>query len=181
MRRKLLPIIFILTSLAALLPFAANGKVEIVVARDLQALKSLAKEKNVPILLAISQDHCPFCHRLKDEILRPMLLSGEYGDKVIIRELLIAPDETLIDFAGVKRKSRDFAAGYQVWVTPTLLFLSPDGRELSARVLGINTIEMYAYYVDDGIDQALARQRGKDPSVYVPSKEDIGFKSQPVY
>ena len=110
-----------------------------------------------------------------------MLLSGEYEDKVLIRELLIDPDETLINFSGSKQNAREFAHGYQVWVTPTLLFLSPDGREMSPRVLGINTIEMYSYYVDAGIDQALARQRGIDKTVYVPNKEDIGFNSQEVY
>lgn len=151
-----------------------SDQVKILVTQDLKSLSDTARSKNIPILLVITQDHCPFCHTVKEEILNPMRLSGEYGNKVIIREMLIDDGEVVVDFSGKRRDARDVAGDYQVWVTPTLLFLNPDGRELSARILGVNTIELYGHYVDAGIDEALGRQRGDDASIYVPTKDDIG-------
>ncbi len=166
--------------LAALLTFVIPGGspamkpegVEIDPAGDLQAAGARAGARQIPILLVVTQEHCPFCHRIKEEILRPMLISGEYEHRVMIRELLIDPGETTRDFQGRQRDAREFADDYKVWVTPTLLYLGPDGRELRPRILGINTMEMYGYYVDEGIAEAL--QRLRSGGVYIPTEEDIG-------
>ena len=40
-------------------------------------------------LLVVSQHHCPFCQKLESEILDPVMLSGQYTDKIIIVELLM--------------------------------------------------------------------------------------------
>jgi hypothetical protein len=147
---------------------------EIGLASDMQATGARAGAEQIPILLVVTQEHCPFCHRIKEEILRPMLISGEYERKVLIQELLIDPGETLRDFRGRQRTAREFADGYKVWVTPTLLYLGPDGRELRPRILGVNTLEMYGYYVDEGIDESLRRLRGGEAKSYIPTEEDIG-------
>jgi len=144
------------------------------VAGDFSRLGKTAKDKNVVILISVTQEHCPFCRKIKEEILKPMLLSGEYGDKVLIRELSIDPGETVTDFEGNERMAADFADGYQVWVTPTLLFLGPDGTEMTQRMLGVQTVEMYGYYVDQSIEQALQRLHDTDAERYRPSAEDIG-------
>ena len=166
----------ILLAVAVCIGFAEVGAagVEIDLARDMQAEGGQAGAKQVPILLVVTQEHCPFCHRVKDEILVPMLISGDYQGRVLIRELLIDPGETVRDFQGRQRDAREFAHEYKVWVTPTLLYLGPDGQELRPRILGINTMEMYGYYVDEGIDESLRRLRSGDSQPYVPSDEDIG-------
>jgi len=56
---------------------------------DLSELVASAKQKNLPILLIVSQHHCPFCVKLKEEIIYPMQISGDYEDKVIIAEILL--------------------------------------------------------------------------------------------
>jgi len=147
---------------------------DVPIARDFVRLGETAKSGGQVILLSVSQEHCAFCRKIKDEILRPMLISGSYDDRVLIRELLIDPGEQITDFAGQRRAARDFADQYKVWVTPTLLFLAPDGAELTARMLGIQTVEIYGYYVDESIDRALARLRDADAGPYVPKQEDIG-------
>jgi thioredoxin-related protein len=168
---------FLLAVLSLLLPsvcFAA--RVEI--AKDLRALAEEAKARDLVILLAVSQDHCGFCVRLKEEILRPMEISGDYVDKVVIRELLIDPWVSAIDFDGRKKPGAEIADRYRVWVTPTLLYLGPDGKELTPRMLGIQTVEMYGYYVDEAIEAALRRLRGPDSTPYVPTREDIGIEQR---
>lgn len=145
-------------------------------AKDLRALAAEAADRDVVILLAISQEHCGYCVRLKEEILQPMEVSGDYVDRVLIRELLIDRWETAIDFDGRDKRSSEISDRYKVWVTPTLLYLGPDGSELAPRMLGINTVEMYGHYVDQAIETALRRLRAPDAQPYVPTPEDIGIQ-----
>ncbi len=157
----------------ALLPFAVSA-VDMEVAHDLSDLGRMARDKQVVILISVTQEYCPYCHKIKEEILNPMLLSGEYGDKVLIRELSIDPGVAVTDFDGRPRMAEDFAYERKVWVTPTLLFLGPDGAELSPRMLGVQTVEMYGYYVDESIDHALKRLRDPASRRYQPTDRDIG-------
>ncbi len=162
----------------SILPVTGASAVEMQVARDFADLARIARDQNRVILVSVTQEFCPYCHKIKEEILKPMLLSGEYEDKVLIRELSIDPGETVIDFDGRPAMAEHFADGYKVWVTPTLLFLGPDGAELSPRMLGVQTVEMYGYYVDESIDRALQRLRDSDARAYRPSADDIGAYPQ---
>ena len=58
-------------------------------AENFAALGDRARNGHMPILLVVSQEDCPYCELLKREILEPMLVSGEYDGRVLIRELLI--------------------------------------------------------------------------------------------
>jgi thioredoxin-related protein len=102
----------------------------------------------------VSQEHCGYCERMKQEVLNPMLLSGEYDDKIVMRELLIDPGETVTDFSGQRQAADTFIHNYQVWVTPTLLFLDHRGRETAERILGINTVDYLLFYIESAIDDA---------------------------
>ena len=42
-------------------------------------------------------------------------------------------------------------------MTPTLLFLDPDGTEIVPRIVGVNTVEMFGFYLDRAIDAARER------------------------
>ena len=126
-------------------------------------------------MMMVSQAYCGFCEKLKEEILEPMMISGDYTDKVIITELLMDSYSNITGFDGKKIHPSDIATGYKVWVTPTLLFLDADGNEVHPRMLGVNTIEMYGYYIDESIDGALASIRDPDAKPYTPTAEDIGI------
>jgi thioredoxin-related protein len=151
-----------------------DPQTELPIARDLHALGLIAKEKNQPILLSLAQQDCPYCEKLKAEILRPMLISGEYEHKIMMREFLMDPWEQAVDFSGRKVAAPTVAERYKVWVTPTLLFLSPEGDELAPRILGINTVEMYSFYVDEAIDKAQNAMQSRSQETYRPTPEDIG-------
>ena len=51
----------------------------------------------------------------------------------------------------------DLASRFAARVTPTLLFLDPFGAEIAPRIVGVNTIEMFGYYVDKAIETARKR------------------------
>jgi thioredoxin-related protein len=114
-----------------------------------------------PILLLISMRGCPYCSQVKREILEPMLISGDYTDKIVFREIVLDPSATLHDFNGAMIKTSKFADRYRIDLTPTLLFLGPTGKELSERIVGINTIELFSYYVDQAIDEAVLKLKSR--------------------
>jgi thioredoxin-related protein len=155
--------------LSSLVPAA-----ELVVVEDFAALGKLAENRKLVVLVSVTQEYCPYCHKIKEEILQPMLLNRDYDDKVLIRELSIDPGVSVTDFRGRQRMAGSMADDYKVWVTLTLLFLGPDGTELTPRMLGVQTVEMYGYYVDESIDQALRRLRDPQAPDYRPTSRDIG-------
>ena len=130
-----------------------SGKV-IPEATDLKALADLARKHQLPIMLMVSQDHCPYCVLLKNDILNPMMISGDYVDRVIMAELIIDLGGTITDFDGKTVHPRDVAVRYNSTFSPTLLFLDANGRQVRKRMVGVNTIEMYGFYVDESIDAA---------------------------
>jgi thioredoxin-related protein len=118
------------------------------------ALGDRARTGRLPILLLISRSDCPYCELLKHEILRPMLISGDYDGRVLIRELLIDSELPVRDFDGRAVVPDALAKRYRARLTPTVLFLDDRGRELAERIIGINTVDFYGYYLDAAIDEA---------------------------
>ena len=131
---------------------------------NLQADGELAKSRSIPLLIMFSQADCPFCHTLTEEILEPMLISGDYTDRVLIRELMIDDSRDLIDFSGKPIDPRAVFSRYLLYVTPSILLLDNQGNELAERQIGINTVDYYGYYLDQAIDHALSKVRSHTQS-----------------
>ncbi len=136
-----------------------SAEVEVPVAEDLQQDGEGARTDRLPILLAFSAIECSYCDDLEEEFLEPMLLSGDYADKVIIRKLVLDNGSRVRDFSGRSQEAADLAHAFRVFVTPTILFVDADGRELAERMIGINTLEMFGGYLDGCIDTALLNLR----------------------
>ncbi len=128
-------------------------------AQDLHRDGEGARAARLPILIAFSAIECSYCDLLEEEFLEPMLLSGDYTDKIIIRKLVLDNGSHVRDFSGHSLEAAQLAHAYRVFVTPTILFVDADGRELAERMRGINTIEMFGGYLDGCIDTALLMVR----------------------
>ena len=126
---------------------------------DLRADARLATSRQVPLLVMFSQADCPFCFTLTEEILQPMLISGDYTDRVVIRELMIDGDRDIIDFSGKPIDPREVFSRHSLFVTPTILLFDSNGNEVGERQVGINTVDYYGYYLDKAIDAALKKIR----------------------
>ena len=126
---------------------------------NLKADSELARSQSVPLLVMFSQEHCAFCLKLTEEILEPMLISGDYTDRVLIRELMIDGNQDIIDFSGFSTDPREVFSRYLLYVTPSILLLDSQGKELAERQIGINTVDYYGYYLDEAINQALNKIR----------------------
>ncbi len=121
---------------------------------DLQNLAREASEKQLPILLLVSQYHCEYCDLMKQEVLYPMSISGDFEQTALVRELLIDDPEMVIDFQGNRLPAAAFSQRYGVFVTPTLLFLDSHGKEAAERILGINTMDYLLFYILDAAESA---------------------------
>lgn len=124
---------------------------------DLARLGHDARNNKLPVLLVFSAEHCTYCQLLEDEILKPMLLSGDYTNKVLINKIMLDNEDDIRDFNGDAVNASTLAQRYNVYVTPTILFLDSNGRELGERLIGINTIEMFGGLVDHAIDTSLEK------------------------
>ena len=138
---------------------ALAGDVTIPVVTDLKSLAELAQERRLPVLIMFSQEECPYCAIMEESYLKPILRSGEYGDKVIIRQIRIDDFRTLSDFDGARIEADQLTSRYHAWVTPTLVFLNSEGKELAPKLVGIGTEGFFAADIDNAIELALSRMR----------------------
>ena len=115
----------------------------------------LRGEPKKPVVLYISRTDCHFCHLLEEEIIKPLLRSGEYSDKIIFRNLVLDSAELVADIKGKLISPTDLARALEVELTPTLLFLDHKYQELAPRIVGYQRSEYYFYYLEKTIDNAI--------------------------
>lgn len=160
-RSKLLSISAIILLLFSWLVFAQDEDddedylppVEIKNVADMQALLRQADRENKVILLEMSASYCGYCETLEEHIIKPMIRSGDYTDHVLIRKLDIDSRYPMKDVDGSTSSPAQIAYRLDVSLTPTLLFLDGEGNEVSERILGVNTLELYGAYVDEALLQ----------------------------
>ncbi|MGA7802518.1 MAG: thioredoxin fold domain-containing protein [Gammaproteobacteria bacterium] len=125
------------------------------VTTDLQADGASSNQRGVPIMLVFSAPGCHYCELLDRDFLKPMLISGDYTNKVLIRKVMIGDDAKLVDFAGKQVPADQLASRYHISVTPTVLFLDAKGRQLAPAMVGVSSPDYYGSYLDQSIAQAL--------------------------
>ena len=123
-------------------------------AHDFRALQQEMQNKKLPLLLAFRADYCGFCKRLEAEYLQPMITSGKYDSRILIRSFNMGDEASVIDFNGDKIDVDEFAARHKVSLTPTLVFLNAQGEEIAERLLGYNSPDFYGAYLENAIDAA---------------------------
>lgn len=151
-------ILFLLALLAPLSVQADKGGISDV--EDLRTLAKQSQQHQAPILLMVSQEYCHFCDQLRAEILRPMQISGDYTERAVIAQISMDAGLEVRDWNGQIISTTRFIDRYKVWLTPTLLLLNESGEMLHEPMLGVNTVEMYGYYIDQALD--IAKQHLQD-------------------
>jgi thioredoxin-related protein len=134
---------------------AAGGSAAMIQATDLRAESLLAKEKALVLVIEFSAEDCGYCRKLEDLFLLPMQRNAEYGDKILLRAVSLSEYDRLIDFHGRSVTTAEFAAQYDVALTPTLVFLDADGVEMSEKLVGIWSEDFFGGFIDNRIDEAL--------------------------
>jgi len=122
----------------------------------LQADATSSAEKNQPIAIFVTRQGCQFCQLLREQVLHPLIGAGELSQCVILREVSLDDGFVMQDFRGRETSGRDFADRYNAAMTPTILFLDGEGREVTDRIVGISNLEYYGFYFDKAIQAATA-------------------------
>ena len=123
---------------------------------DLRALGQQARESGRMILLLVSLEDCPWCDRLKAEVLDPMIKGGDFSDRLIIAEIGMDAGFMLYDFDGTLIDGSVWAGKRNIYTSPTLLFLDSQGQERVKRILGYNSADLFPFYLEESIQQLLS-------------------------
>jgi len=140
-----------------------DADVEVVKVTDLQKLGQEALERNIPIVMMLSADGCSWCLKLEEEHFKPMLRSGDYEDKALIRQFKIDDMLNVRDFDGKMISPDEINTRYSAFVTPTVIYLDGNGSELAKKMVGLSTGHYYGSYVDMSIDESLDKLRRNTP------------------
>lgn len=130
-------------------------------AQDLAALAEQARARDLPILLMFARHGCPYCTLVEGDFLEPMQRSGNYHDKIIMRRVMVDSRAAHVDFDGSRITAAALAQRYGASLTPTVVFVDADGREIAPRLVGITTPDFYGGELDDAIDSSLDRLHGR--------------------
>jgi thioredoxin-related protein len=155
---------FLLTLLLAVVSSTVGAaEVKVLEVEDFSAIGQVSDKQRLPILLMFAADYCAYCEQLEEDFLKPMLRSGDYKDKVLIRKLRIDGNGTIRDFEGTETSPAAIAERYNVSLTPTVVFVDGKGVELAPKRIGLTTPAFYGGYLDDAITQALDILRRNKP------------------
>lgn len=113
----------------------------------------LARQKGVPLVVMFSQQGCIYCAIVREDFLEPMLISGEYENKALLREVKIDSFDDIRNFDGKMIPSDELATFYRAYLTPTVIVFDSAGKP-HHRILGLVNEHYYSAELDEGIDKA---------------------------
>ncbi len=120
---------------------------------DLRKLKQQSEQSKLPVLLLFSAEDCDYCEAIKQHYLIPMIQSGDYADKVLFRQVDIDEFAMIRDEKGNLMGGDQLALRYDVEVTPTILFINAQGKELVERIVGLSGADFFDYVLNDHISR----------------------------
>ena len=141
----------------ALLAFPALACAGVSRAATLPSSRSLPDElalslrRGRPLLVMASLDGCPFCRRVRDHHLAPLL--AETGQPVVQVDMASAAAVTAFD--GQATTHDQLLRAWKVAVAPTVLFFGRGGREVAERLVGASIPDFYGAYLEQRLQAAL--------------------------
>lgn len=110
-----------------------------------------AKENNKRVLLYFYQDGCPYCSKLLQDNFGQKKLADKTQKYFDVIAINMWGDKEVVDLKGISTTEKKFAEKMKVMYTPTLLFLTEQGKK-ALRVNG--------YYAPNKFETALDYVRG---------------------
>lgn len=125
---------------------------------NLKEIGAEADERNLPIMLLFVDSDCDDCVTITEEIIEPMIISGDYKNKIIIQYINLDEDK-IIDFNGKESNADRIANRYNLELTPTVSFVNDKGIEFVEPISGMSNLDYYGSLLDESIDKALRKLR----------------------
>lgn len=150
----------ILAWMAPALGYAA-GKSAVLPAQDLTQDAKMAEARHLPVLVMFSRPNCAYCTQVLKEFLEPMQRNAEYRGKVVMRLVNASSNAPLRDFSGGMTTHAEFAQEHGVGMVPAIHLYDSWGTSLAEPLVGLSTPDYYGHFLDQRIDEALAKLRKK--------------------
>jgi len=135
---------------------ALATEIKILAVSDLEEDGRRAQDIHAVIILYFAASECRYCMRLEEAVLEPMLRSTHYDSQVILRKVDWRSSSMAVGFSGQNISLHSLSEHYAVKVTPTLVFVDSEGRELAPRILGFKSADFFWYYLDRRIHKSRA-------------------------
>ncbi len=120
---------------------------------DLEVSLDDAREaKKKGIMIFFGMENCPFCHKMKVNVLNTNEAIEFYKKNFLLYELDINGQTELVNFKGEDTTSKEFAHKHRVRATPVIAFFDLEGKKIFKRTGYSNLAEfmvMGKYIVDD--------------------------------
>lgn len=139
--------------------YASLPPVTLEVSKDLRQDAQLARQRNVPLLLMFSMDHCPYCSVVEESFLKPMLRNRDYDTKVLMRKVELEAGGSVIDFDGKQVEVDAISDRYSISLVPTVILLDHQGKQLASSLIGMANEHYYGGDLDAAIDLSLQKLR----------------------
>ena len=83
------------------------------------------------VLIMFEAEDCPFCRRMKAQVLNREDVQAYYRKRFAIFSVDVLGSVTVTDFSGTTSTEKNFAISRKVRGTPTFVFIAPDGKEMA--------------------------------------------------
>ena len=121
---------------------------------------TLGRQASSLTVVLFSQDGCSFCAVAREHYLRPLAATRPAG--LVIAEVQMGRQRTLLDWQGARRTHTDFARAHGVRFAPTVMFFNPRGSEMAPAIIGLSH-DFFGAYLEARIASARAALRGPGP------------------
>ena len=91
-----------------------------------------------PVVLFFTQPGCSYCRIVRYDHFLPMLRERGERDPVLLREISVTGERSVKGLDGRAITEAELAARYRVQMTPTVLFIGPEGDVLAEPIIGGN-------------------------------------------
>ncbi|WFE69602.1 thioredoxin fold domain-containing protein [Thiomicrospira sp. R3] len=152
------PIAFIGLSLFLIFAsFQHKAQANLAELTDFHWVSQQARAQNIPIMLMFTGPHCEFCSQLERTVFNPMIRGGMYeGYALYMRKVSELHQE--IRFNADERITKgNMMRMYRADVTPTVIFVDPNGIPVAEPMIGSMEIQLYLGMVHQRLNQAYER------------------------
>ena len=136
--------------------WAAAGQAPASDAINLSTIEAQKSQHRLPIILYFRLDDCPYCQRLSEHVLHPMLKGGQFRDNAHFVEISLEAD-SMLDFSGHPTLPKTFAEAYGFIVAPMLVFVDGQGKQLIDPVIGLPNLAYFGFEFRQMIRAAKAK------------------------
>lgn len=111
---------------------------------DLHAdLETAKREGKLGVLLMFEMDDCPFCHRMKTQVLNRAEVQDYFRRYFLIYNIDTKGDIPIIDLQGNETSEKAFALAQRARATPVFIFYDLEGRPLARYTGATQTAEEF--------------------------------------